>query len=129
MDLTRKQVGTIGESIVSKFLTKRGFKVLALNYWKKWGEIDIIAQKKGALHFVEVKTVSCENFDSAIKQFDRYRPEDNVHPWKLRKLHRTIETYLSEKNVEGEWQLDMACVYLDFKNKKAKVFLTENIVG
>lgn len=72
MSLTPKQIiGQIGENIAVKHLKKLGYKILDRNYRKKWGEIDIIAEKneskslfqrvfkaKKILHFIEVKSVS-----------------------------------------------------------------------
>ena len=50
-----QKIGQVGEDIACKFLMKHGFTVLERNYTKKWGEIDIIAQKEDVLYFVEVK--------------------------------------------------------------------------
>ena len=44
-----QKIGKIGEDIAAKFLMKHGFSVLDRNYTKKWGEIDIIAQKEEKL--------------------------------------------------------------------------------
>ncbi len=56
---TEKQiVGKIGEDCACKYLQKLGYKIVDRNYLKKWGEIDIVAQKDKKLHFVEVKSVS-----------------------------------------------------------------------
>jgi Holliday junction resolvase-like predicted endonuclease len=58
------------------------------------------------------------------------RPEENVHPAKLKRLHRAIQTYLLDHKVpeHKEWQIDVACVYLDFATHKAKVEILENVV-
>jgi putative endonuclease len=125
----RNIIGKIGEDIACTFLQRKGFDVLERNYFKKWGEIDIIAKKEGKLHFIEVKTVSCENIDSISRETDTYRPEENVHEQKLKRLARTIQSYLLEKR-EGEsgWQFDVAGVFYDKKNRKAKVRLISDVV-
>jgi len=110
--------GEIGESITCKYLISRGFDILERNYTRKWGEIDIIACKHGMLHFIEVKSVSHENF---------LRPEDQIHVWKQKKLSRTIELYINDRAI-GNWQIDIACVYLDMEKKIARVKLLENVV-
>ncbi len=128
MPQTHKQkIGKIGEDIACKFLTKRGFAVLERNYWKKWGEIDIIVKKGDVLHFVEVKTVS--HIPSKNK-VDKYRPEENIHPRKLKRLSRTIQTYLLEKDIpeDDDWQFDVVVVFLDQKRRKARVRYLENII-
>ncbi|MCK5059536.1 MAG: YraN family protein [Candidatus Pacebacteria bacterium] len=126
----RKKVGDIGENIATKFLIKKGFRVLSRNYLKPFGEIDIIAEIKGTLHFIEVKTVSCENIETFLKKRDFYRPEDNVHAWKLSRISKTIQVYLSEKHLseDVEWVFDVVAIYLDVKTKKARVSFLEDII-
>lgn len=130
MKTEKRKIGDIGENISCVFLEKKGFTTLERNYLKKCGEIDIISQKNGEIHFIEVKTVSCENFESVSSEIDTYRPEDNLHPSKLKRLARTIEIYLQEKSVSSEtlWQFDVIIVFLNTKNKTAQVRLMENII-
>ena len=132
-----QKVGEIGENIAVKFLVKPGFSILDRNYTKKWGEIDIIAEKSNKLYFIEVKSVSRETLNTFIPKSyndsdERYqhRPEDNMHPWKLKRLSRTIQTYLLSKNVldEKEWQVDLLVVYLCQKEKKARVKVVSDII-
>lgn len=129
---TQKQViGQLGEDIVAKYLKNKGFSIIGLNYRKKYGEIDIIAQKGKITHFIEVKTVTHENFSQNVSRVtDNYRPEDNIHPRKLKRLARTIQAYLLEKFPKGEpeWQFDAVTVRLDMKTRLARVELLENII-
>ena len=37
--------GVNGETIATKFLVKKGYDILALNYRARFGEVDIIAEK------------------------------------------------------------------------------------
>jgi putative endonuclease len=140
----KRKIGDIGENIACRFLVKRGFEVIEKNYLKKWGEIDIIARKNQKLHFVEVKTVSHlpvsylpgQNHQAGVT--DGYKPEDNLHPWKLKRLSRVIQTYLlGYRGVsclpggltgETDWQFDVAVVYLDLKSMQAKVNYMEDII-
>lgn len=126
-----KKLGAIGEEAVANHLKRKGFKLLERNYLRKWGEIDIIVERDGIVHFVEVKSVSCEISTQGgvlVARGTGYKPEDNVHPWKLRKLHRAVQSWLAEENYESEWQIDVASVYLDQKNKKAVVKIIDNII-
>ena len=81
------------------------------------------------LYFIEVKSVSRLTLNklttvSYNDSDDRYehRPEDNMHPWKLKRLSRTIQTYLLSKNIpdEKEWQVDLFVVYLCQEKRKQK---------
>ena len=126
----KQKIGEIGENTACRFLEKHGFKIMGRNYRKKWGELDIIAEKANILHFVEVKTVSRENLNDVLRETSEYRPEENVHPWKLKRLSRAIQTYLLEKNIdeEREWQFDVIAVFLNVDKRQARCRLTENIV-
>ncbi len=125
----KKRLGKIGEGIAAKFLMKRGFSIVTKNYTKKWGEIDVIAEINKKIHFVEVKTVSCENIDFISRETDDYRPEDNVHPQKLQRLGRTIQSYLLEKCPEDQdWQFDVIAVFFEAGRHRAKVRLIEDVV-
>jgi putative endonuclease len=124
-------IGIIGESLAVKFMIKKDFKILDRNYRKKWGEIDIISQKDSILHFVEVKTVTRKSYNGVFEQeINNYRPEENLHPWKIERLKRTIQSYLIEKyeNRELIWQFDLVCIFLDPGNKVAKARFIENII-
>ena len=130
MSQTSKQkTGEIGENIAVKHLVKHSFAILDRNYRKKWGEIDIVAEKDGILHFIEVKSVSCETGISP-NLFQTYQPEENMHFWKRKRLTKAIQIYLSEKKVsyETEWQVDVVAVFLDFKARRAKIRVTENVI-
>jgi len=132
-----QKIGEIGENIAKMFLVKHGFSILDRNYTKKWGEIDIVAEKKDKLYFVEVKSVSRETLNTFIPKSyndsdERYqhRPEDNMHPWKLKRLSRTIQTYLLSEKVpdEKEWQIDLLVIYLCQKEKRARVKVVSDII-
>lgn len=129
----KRELGDKGEEVVCKYLEKRGYRVLERNYWKPWGEIDIVAEKGSTISFVEVKSVSRDLSRETVAgdgSRGTYRPEDNMHPAKIKRLHRAIQTYLLERKIpeSKEWQLDLACAFLDFSTHKARVELLENVV-
>ncbi len=51
-----RRLGDFGEKEAAKFLRKAGYKILHTNYVDRGHEIDIVAQNKEYLVFVEVKT-------------------------------------------------------------------------
>jgi putative endonuclease len=124
----KRRIGDIGEEVACKYLVNKGYVVRERNYWKPWGEIDIVVEKPDFISFVEVKTVSRK----PAGEFSRetIRPEENMHPAKLKRLHRAVQTYLLEKKIPESraWQIDLACVFLDFSTKRAKVEMLENII-
>jgi len=133
-DKTEKQkVGKIGEDYACDYLKKQGFTILERNYLKKWGEIDIVAKKGSKIHFVEVKSVSREISDIKVSDEtsnDIYRAEDNMHPWKLQRLGRAVQSYLLDRDVsdETEWQFDLLTVHIDMSKGLHRVFVLEDIV-
>ena len=86
--------------------------------------------KDKVLRFIEVKTVVSSSSSADKYETDRYRPEENVHYQKLKRLSRVIQTYLLDKKVsyETEWQIDVMAVFLDLESKKARFRFTENII-
>ncbi len=125
-----QKIGEIGEEIACKFLMKHGFAVIERNYTKKWGEIDIIAGKDNKTYFVEVKSKQIkDNFFFYGHSDLSNRPEDNMHPWKLKRLRRVVETYLISKRMGGEdWQFDLLVVYLNMEKRIARVKVVDNII-
>lgn len=131
--------GKTGEEMAAQHLTSKGFKVICQNYWKPWGEIDIVAKKGNTLHFIEVKTVSRERWEPAFALEgsnvekegiqDNWEPEDNVHSWKKQRLAKVVETYLGEYRVpeEVEFEIDVMAVYLDREGKLLKIDGLEDI--
>jgi putative endonuclease len=126
----KRKVGDAGEQLACTFLVKQGFTVVERNYLRKWGEIDVIVRKAEKLHFVEVKTVSRVTV-SYVTDRDGYRPEDNLHPWKLKRLSRVIQTYLlgcTYVSHEPDWQFDVITVYLDPVTGESRVEYLEDII-
>jgi len=148
MSQTDKQViGQIGENCAVAYLERHGYKVIDRNYRKKYGEIDIVATKQGILHFVEVKSISAPVSEvkppgvrGSTSKFshetdpddDDYEAEENVHPWKLKRLRRVIEAYLlskypNDEDEEPDWQLDVVTVQVDREARVGRVRMLEDI--
>ena len=124
------RIGTLGEDLGCRFLKEKGFSILERNYTKKWGEIDIIVQRNHVLHFIEVKSVSCEIKDGGVIRETCRQPEDAIHPWKIKRLQRAIQSYLLEKNLSdsAEWQFDVLGIFIDYDKKISKIRFTENVL-
>lgn len=90
--------GNRGEDIAVRFLQDAGFSILERNYKNKsgraLGEIDIVAEERGELVFVEVKAREAKPGKEAF-------PEENITAGKLRKLARIAEGYIREKKRES----------------------------
>lgn len=74
---SKKTVGDEGEDLAASWLASAGFSILHRNWRTGRFEIDIIAEKEGVLHFIEVKTKRTSRFGN---------PEDQVGRVKLRHM-------------------------------------------
>ncbi len=119
------KIGKLGEDIAELFLKKRNFTVIHRNYYTKWGEIDIIAEKHGFLHFLEVKSVSREIVDNVLHETKEIDPSENMTKDKLSKLSRVISIYIKKHKIE-KWQFDVVLVYIDIERKKSIIKFIEN---
>ncbi len=77
--------GRRGESRAAEFFRERGFTVLARNYRKLSGEIDLVLERGGVIYFVEVKTRN-----------DTFRAEERIDGPKLERMRSTAEAYVAE---------------------------------
>jgi len=122
-------LGEAGEVVALNYLKKHGYTILARNYENKIGEIDIIAQKGGAIIFVEVKAQ-----DVGDLEYDetgaRLYPERSVDWRKQKKLIKTAEYYLLEKDYDEDtnWQIDVIGVDLDELARSADLRHLKNAV-
>lgn len=126
--MSTKKIGDLGESIACTFLEKKGFLIISRNYRKSWGEVDIIAERKGAVRFVEVKSVSRENISDISRETGDYRPEEQVHPRKLAKIAKVAEFYMMKNDDRREYQIDVVGVFLDHASRKARCRLYEGVL-
>lgn len=103
------QLGTLGEDLAIKHIKKLGFKILARNWRYSYFEIDIIAQDKNELVFIEVKTRKHDLFGL---------PEFAVSKRKQNKLSAAAEAYIQQNNIDLECRFDIAAIiYTEQKSK------------
>ena len=82
----KQERGSAGELIAYRYLRRQGYKIVARNYRKRFGEVDLIGWDGETLAFVEVKSRT----DHA-----RGRPEEAVHRNKQRQICRVAREYRS----------------------------------
>jgi len=138
-----KEVGDLGEAIAVKYLKNKGFTIIERNYRKKYGEIDIVArgtfssaenlvshETREVVHFVEVKSVSYETKEmlEISVSHETYSPEELVDGFKLNQIRKTVETWISENQWNGEVQIDVVAVHMVSREKYARVKYIENVI-
>ena len=93
-------VGQWGEETATKYLSQRGYEIIARNARTPYGEIDIVARQADIIIFVEVKTLT------ASKNFF---PEQNVTARKREHMLACAEYYAAENNID-HWQIDVIAI-------------------
>ncbi len=113
--------GRSGEDIAESYLRKKGYKIIERNFSKRYGEIDIVAQDKDVLVFVEVKT----------RKSNRYgNPLEAITPWKLKSLIKTAQYYvLTHKNLPENMRIDAVGIKLNNFGETENIELVRNISG
>ena len=124
--MNTREKGNKGEDVACTYLRNRGFVIVARNYSRKWGEIDIIAKKDTVRHFFEVKSVASPYSEQA----DIHKPEDNVHGLKVKHIRRMIETYFEEQDgrIDLEFQFHVLSVYMNGTTRRAHVEWLKNVI-
>lgn len=81
-----RSLGQYGEDLACKYLQAQGYQILARGFrFRRYGEIDIVANKDGVLSFIEVKTRSSQRYG---------KPAESVTLAKQRKIYRVAQYYL-----------------------------------
>ena len=92
-DLSKIKTGKRGEEIAIRHLRQLGYLILERNYRCPLGEIDIVAQDKDTIVFVEVKSRKTEDFGD---------PELAVGRAKQKKISLLSLYYLNQHNSAPE---------------------------
>ena len=122
--LKNRSAGITGEKVACIFLKNKGFSIIQQNYREKWGEVDIIALKDGVVRFIEVKSMSVEDFSRERS----YEPEDLVDSRKLSKVLKVAEFYMQRKDDHREFQIDVVAVFLNIGKKIARCRILEQVL-
>lgn len=118
--MDRQEVGKLGEKAAQKFLKKRGYRIRETGFRCRHGEIDIVAQQKDYLVFVEVRTKSNLDFGT---------PEESITQAKKERLIASALTYTTtHQDIPPLWRIDFVAVELDDKAKTKRIELIENAI-
>lgn len=95
-------VGAWGESLAGEYLRKKRYKLVAVNYRTRYGEIDLIVSDRKYLVFVEVKLRKSAKFARASEFVDYH---------KQNRLRITAEIYLSQHPTDLQPRFDVIEIY------------------
>ncbi len=108
----KKTTGKIGEDIAAKFLTRKGYRILERNWRIKGGEIDIVADDRGTMVFVEVKARSSTEYGTG---------EEAITPHKKGKIINTAKAYLKYKGEDRPCRFDVIAILFDKRGKAKEI--------
>ena len=119
--MKRKAVGELGEKMAAEYLKKRGYHILETNFRCREGEIDIVAQDKDYLVFVEVRTRGGSGFGT---------PEESVTAAKKEKLVSLALAYLqTHGKLPSLWRFDVVAIELDQAGQVSRIELIQNAIN
>lgn len=114
--MDKRLIGVLGEKLVCKWYTDHKYKLLSVNYKTRLGEVDIIAQHKNVIVFVEVKTRKDNRFSNAAEA---------VTYSKQQKIKAAAGQYISYHNLDDKFiRFDVAEVYN--RDTKPEINIIEN---
>ena len=99
---TSKLSGAWGEALAAEYLRKKHFKIVAVGYHCRFGEIDLIVQDRKYLVFVEVKLRKSSDFARAMEYVDRNKQD---------KIRITASMYLSQNPTKLLPRFDIIEIY------------------
>ena len=101
------KIGKSGEDRVAAFLRSKGYKIVNRNYQCRFGEIDIIAERREYIVFVEVKTRT---------QGGMYAPADAVDYKKQENIKSSAAAYINSFSIKNKIRYDIVEVILSDNN-------------
>ncbi|MFH0763694.1 MAG: YraN family protein [Candidatus Omnitrophota bacterium] len=115
-----RMAGHAGELAALRFLKNNGYRILETNARTPFGEIDIVAEKKGVTIFVEVK---------ARTTYSLGPPYLSITKVKERRIVKNALCYLKRRGlVDSLWRVDVVSVKLNYDYRVESIELFENAV-
>jgi len=112
--MSRKR-GNVGELVACNILQDLGFTIIDRNFYTRYGEIDIIAQKGSNIHFIEVKTT-----------YGSYNPIENFHKKKLNRFIKTVKIYCY-KNKISDSIIEIDLVLINMEKRTCRIVRNANL--
>jgi putative endonuclease len=102
---SRQVLGAAGEQLARRHLEQRGYRFVAANWRRPYGEFDLIMRDGNVLVFVEVKTRRGERLVTA---------EESLTAAQARRLLRAAQFFLAEREELASlfWRIDLVAITL-----------------
>ncbi|MDD5496345.1 MAG: YraN family protein [Candidatus Omnitrophica bacterium] len=116
----KDKVGSLGEATASRYLRKRGYRIIEANFRTPMGEIDLVARLKRMIVFVEVKTRSTGSFGP---------PYLSVTKRKERHIINNALYYLNSHDMmHASWRIDIVSIRLNVADEAEDIEIFENAI-
>lgn len=103
-----RTLGRFGEEQAAKYLRRKGYAIREQNFSCRGGEIDIIAENRDFVAFVEVKLRKNADFGAA-REF--------VTASKQQRIIKTAQLWLMKTRCEKQPRFDVVEIYAPFGDK------------
>ncbi|EKD92497.1 MAG: hypothetical protein ACD_28C00418G0005 [uncultured bacterium] len=100
------ELGRTAESLSAHYLQACDYRILATRFRIQKGEVDLVAQQKSCLVFVEVKARASPLCGSGMEAIDSF---------KVLKLSRVAEAYVQQFSWNGDVRID--AIELEFSGQ------------
>ncbi len=105
-------IGTIGEDIAARLVRKQGLRIRERNWKMGHLEVDIIAENRKEIVFIEVKT--------RTSTFAEKRPEQYVDRQKQRRIIAAANAYIRYHEIDKLPRFDIVGILLDRNTREVK---------
>ena len=116
MTAASQQLGEEGERIAASWLAQRGWRILERRFRSGHRDVDLVAERRGIVAFVEVKTRRGKDFG---------HPVEAVNWRKQRELTRSATVWMA-RNGGGERMFRFDVIGVLISNGSARVCHVEN---
>ncbi len=100
--MNRRELGSFGEEQAARYLRRKGYTLVGMNYRCRMGEIDLIVRGHGCIVFVEVK----------LRKDDRFaQAREFVTRAKQKRILTTARLWLCENETKLQPRFDVVEVY------------------
>lgn len=117
-------LGRYGEKMARRYLRRHGYRIVKKNFVAEMNEIDIIAENKDTLAFVEVKTrtIGHENPNEP-------RPASSVDGKKQRGIIKAASFYTAYNPSKKKKRFDIIEVYVNQNNGKYSLAEVKHLIN
>ena len=99
--IDKQERGAAGEAFTVDWLRQNGYYIVERNWRYEHYEVDIIATRRGVMHFVEVKTRALGSIESAFEA---------INTTKRTALMKAMRAYMRRTRWASDIQVDLAAV-------------------